>query len=163
MRLMLSVLAIVSLWGIAWDQSARPILAGPLAKLDIKDAKIEAVREIPKGTLNIGLHFGLDPGWVDPLGYYGPALHFYYLIHDALIKPMPRGEFTYNLAEHAEMTATFTKAAFRLRPGLKFQDDHPLTATDVKWTTKAIAGTTSSCFRTSSTASTSSTTSRGRG
>jgi Bacterial extracellular solute-binding proteins, family 5 Middle len=113
---------------------SKPILPGPLAKLDIKDAKLEAARGTPKGTLNIGMHFGLDPGWLDPLGYYGPAFHFYYLVHDALIKPMPQGEFTYSLAEHAEMTADFTKAAFRLRPGLKFQDGHPLTTTDVMWT-----------------------------
>lgn len=139
MRLTLSVLVIVALWGSSvWGQTApatpKPILAGPLAKLDIKDAKLESVRGKPRGTLNIGLHFGLDPGWFDPLGYYGPALHFYYLVHDALIKPMPQGEFTYSLAEHAEMTADFTKAAFRLRPGLKFQDGRPLTTVDVKWT-----------------------------
>ena len=135
----LAILAVLFLgWTVAEAQgtasAAKPILAGPLAKLDIKDAKIEAVRGIPKGTLNIGLHFGMDPGWFDPLGYYGPALHFYYLIHDALIKPMPQGEFTYSLAEHAEMTANFTKAAFRLRPGLKFQDGHALTTAEVKWT-----------------------------
>src|SRR5262245_53172277 len=52
--------------------------------------------------------------------------HYDYLLHDALIKPMPQGEFTYSLAEHAEMTAGFTKAAFRLRAGLKFHDGHPL-------------------------------------
>lgn len=135
----LALLTVFALWcGAAWGQgtpsAGKPILAGPLAKLDIKDAQLEPVRGKPRGTLNIGLHFGLDPGWFDPLGYYGPALHFYYLIHDALIKPMPQGEFTYSLAEHAEMTADFTKAAFRLRPGLKFQDGHPLTTADVKWT-----------------------------
>ena len=131
----LSVLTLAC--GVAWGQSAastsRPILSGPLAKLDIKDARIEAGRGAPKGTLNIGLHFGIDPGWFDPQGYYGAALQFYYLLHDALIKPMPQGEFTYSLAEHAEMTADFTRAAFRLRPGLKFQDGHPLTTADVKW------------------------------
>ena len=140
-----AVLSVLTLWcGAAWGQAApstsRPILAGPLAKLDIKDAKIEAVRGKPRGTLNVGLHFGLDPGWFDPLGYYGPALHFYYLIHDALIKPMPQGELTYSLAEHAEMTADFTKAALRLRPGLKFQDGHPLTTADVKWTYESYRG-----------------------
>src|SRR5262245_63873911 len=119
---------------VAWGQGTSPFLSGPLAQLDIKDAEVAAVRGTPKGTLSIGLHFGLDPAWIDPLEYYGPAFHFYYLIHDALIKPMPQGEFTYSLAEHAEMTADFTKAAFRLRPGLKFQDGHALTTADVKWT-----------------------------
>ena len=117
--------------GVVWGQ---PILSGPLAKLDIKDARVEPARPKPKGTLNIGLHFGIDPGWLDPLGYYGAAHQFYYLMHDALIKPMPQGEFTYSLAEHAEVSADFTRAAFRLRPGLKFQDGHPLTTADVKWT-----------------------------
>ena len=117
--------------GVVWGQ---PILSGPLAKLDIKDARVEPAKPKPKGTLNIGLHFGIDPGWLDPLGYYGAAHQFYYLMHDALIKPMPQGEFTYSLAEHAEVSADFTRAAFRLRPGLKFQDGHPLTTADVKWT-----------------------------
>jgi peptide/nickel transport system substrate-binding protein len=136
MRLV-ALLTMLVLWcGVAWGQTPAPgkaILAGPLAKLDIKDARIETARGKPRGTLNIGIHFGLDPGWFDPLGYYGPALHFYYLVHDALLKPMPQGEITYSLAEHAEMTADFRKAAFRLRPGLKFQDGHPLTSADVKW------------------------------
>ena len=127
-----AVLSVLTLWcSMAWGQTpppaGKPILAGPLARLDVKDAKIEPVRGKPKGTLNIGLHFGLDPGWFDPTGYHGAALQFCYMVHDALIKPMPQGEFTYSLAEHAEMTANFTKAAFRLRAGLKFQDGHPLT------------------------------------
>ena len=117
--------------GVVWGQ---PILSGPLAKLDIKDVRVEPAKPKPKGTLNIGLHFGIDPGWLDPLGYYGAAHQFYYLMHDALIKPMPQGEFTYSLAEHAEVSADFTRAAFRLRPGLKFQDGRPLTTADVKWT-----------------------------
>src|SRR4029453_19352997 len=136
-----NVFAIVSVLtltcGVAWGQGApvlRPILSGPLAKLDIKEASVEPRKERPKGTLNIGLHFGIDPGWLDPLGYYGAALQFYYLVHDALVKAMPQGEFTYSLAEHAEMSADFTRAAFRLRPGLRFQDGHPLTTADVKWT-----------------------------
>ena len=55
-----------------------------------------------------------------------------YLVHDAMVKPMPQGLHTYSLAERMEMTADFTKAAFRLRPGLKFHDGSLLTARDVK-------------------------------
>src|SRR5215471_18451766 len=138
-RGMCVVLTVLALGlAVAWGQgtvfASNPILAGPLAPLDIKDAEVATVRSTPKGTLSIGLHFGIDPTWVDPLEYYGPAFHFYYLMHDALIKPMPQGEFTYSLAEHAEVSADFTRAAFRLRPGLKFQDGRPLTTADVKWT-----------------------------
>jgi len=76
-----------------------------------------------------------------------PSKHYDYLVHDALIKPMPQGEFTYSLAEHAEITADFTKAAFRLRPGLKFHDGHPLTTTDVKWTYENYKGVHAKTFR----------------
>src|SRR4030095_12918023 len=127
-------LACAVAWGQGAPSTSRPMLSGPLAKLDIKDALIEAGRGAPKGALRIGLHFGIDPGWFDPLGYYGAAHQFFYLMHDALIKPMPQGEFTYSLAERAEMSPDSRRATFRLRPGLKFQDGHPLTTADVKWT-----------------------------
>ena len=92
-----AVLRVLALWlTVAWGQGTtstpKPILAEPLATLDIKDAEVEAVRGTPKGTLTIGLHYAMDPGWLDPLEhYFGPALHFEYLVHDALLKPMPQG------------------------------------------------------------------------
>src|SRR5262245_43726312 len=150
--------------GVAWSQSvpsaSRPILSGPLAKLDIKDAQVEAGRGAPKGALRIGLHFGIDPGWFDPLGYYGAALQFFYLMHDALIKPMPQGEFTYSLAERAEMSADYRRAAFRLRPGLKFQDGDPLTTAASSGPTRITAVSASSTSRRRSRTSRSWTTAR---
>jgi peptide/nickel transport system substrate-binding protein len=127
----------------------KPILSGPLAKLDIKPAVIEGKKGTPRGTLTIAQHFGLDPGWLDPLEHiYALTMQTYdYLVHDAMIKPMPQGEFTYSLAEHAEMTADFLKAGFRLRPGLKFQDGQPLTTADVKWTYENFKGAHAKLFR----------------
>lgn len=125
------------------------ILKEPLAKLDIKDAQVETAKGKPKGTLTFAQHFALDPGWLDPLEHI-PALTmqtFDYLVHDALIKPMPQGETTYSLAEHAELTADFLKAAFRLRPGLKFHDGQPLTTADVKWTYENYKGVHAKLFR----------------
>jgi peptide/nickel transport system substrate-binding protein len=126
-----------------------PILSGPLAKLDIKDAVIEKTRGKPRGKLTVAQHFALDPGWLDPLEHiYALTQQTYdYLVHDALIKPMPQGEATYSLAEHAEMTADFRKAAFRLRPGLKFHDGRPLTTADVKWTYENYKGSHAKIFR----------------
>lgn len=127
----------------------KPILAGPLAKLDIKEAQIEAVKGKPKGTLTIAQHYALDPGWLDPVEHQPtPAQAVYdYLVHDAMLKPMPQGLQTYSLAERVEMTADFTKAAFRLRPGLKFHDGHPLTTTDVQWTYENYKGINVKIFR----------------
>jgi peptide/nickel transport system substrate-binding protein len=126
-----------------------PILSGPLAKLDIKDAQIQTAKGKPQGTLTIAQHFGLDPGWLDPVehGYAITQMTYDYLVHDAMIKPMPQGEFTYSLAEQAEMTADFLKAGFRLRPGLKFHDGQPLTTADVKWTYENFKGFYSKLFR----------------
>jgi peptide/nickel transport system substrate-binding protein len=126
-----------------------PILSGPMAKLDIKDAVVETARGKPRGKLTVAQHFALDPGWLDPLEHiYALTQQTYdYLVHDALIKPMPQGEATYSLAEHAEMTADFRKAAFRLRPGLKFHDGQPLTTADVKWTYENYKGSHAKIFR----------------
>ncbi|MGH6692583.1 MAG: ABC transporter substrate-binding protein, partial [Gammaproteobacteria bacterium] len=127
----------------------KPILAGPLAKLDVKEAQIEAVKGKPKGTLTIAQHYALDPGWLDSLEHQPtPAQSVYdYLVHDAMLKPMPQGLHTYSLAERMEMTADFTKAAFRLRPGLKFHDGHPLTTIDVQWTYENYKGVNAQIFR----------------
>ena len=92
---MFAVLAVLALWlTMTWGEAATTpgaILSGPLARVDIKDAEIEAGRGKPRGTLTIGMHFALDPGWLDPLEHI-PAItqqHYDYLVHDALIKPMP--------------------------------------------------------------------------
>jgi peptide/nickel transport system substrate-binding protein len=150
-RLLAALTIVVLLSTGAWGQTATPtpapILSGPLAPLEIKDAQMGAVPGKPQGTLTIGMHFALDPGWLDPLEHFGPIVHYEYLVHDALIKPMPQGLYTYSLAEHAEMTADFSKAAFRLRPGLKFQDGHPLTTADVKWTYENYRGLNFKIFR----------------
>ncbi len=138
-RMLAALTVVVLLLAVARSEAApptpEPILSGPLATLDIKDADIAAARGKPKGTLIIAQHFALDPGWLDPVEHITALTqqHYDYLVHDALIKPMPQGVLTYSLAEHAEITADFTKAAFRLRPGLKFHDGQPLTTADVQW------------------------------
>ena len=51
---------------VAQKAGRPPILSGPLAKLDIKDAQVETARGKSKGTLIVAQHFALDPGWLDP-------------------------------------------------------------------------------------------------
>ncbi len=141
-------LAIPSTAPVAQQARTTPILAGPLAKLNIKDADIEPARGKAQGTLTMAQHFALDPGWLNPLehSYSGTQQHYDYLVHDALFKPMPQSDTTYSLAEHAEMTADYKKAAFRLRAGLKFQDGTPLTTADVKWTYENFRGARAKLF-----------------
>src|SRR5262245_15255963 len=77
---------------VAQQTAQTPILAGPLAKLDIQNAQIEPSRGKPEGTLTIAMHITLDPGWLDPLehSYAITQVKYDYLLHDALIKPMPQ-------------------------------------------------------------------------
>jgi len=133
----------------AQKAAGTPLLSGPLAKLDIKPAQIEKAKGKPQGTLTVGMHFALDPGWLDPLEHItAVTMQMYdYFVHDALIKGMPNGEFVYGLAEQAELAADFRQAAFRLRPGLKFHDGHPLTTTDVKWTYENFKGAYTKLFK----------------
>jgi peptide/nickel transport system substrate-binding protein len=133
---------------LAQEPAGKPILSGPLAKLDIKPAEIAPSRGKAEGTLTVAMHFALDPGWLNPLqhSYAITQQHYDYLVHDALIKPMPQGEMTYSLAEQAEVAADFKAAAFRLRPGLKFQDGTPLTTADVKWTYENYKGANAKLF-----------------
>ena len=117
------------------------LLSGPLAELGISDALIQSPRGESFGTLRVALHYGFSPTWLDPLESIGNlTANFGYIIQDAMLKPMPQGVVTYNLAELLEMPTDFTKAAFRLRPGLKFHDGTPLTTEDVKFTYETYTG-----------------------
>ena len=144
------ILLLAAPWGKLMAAASKPtsILSGPLAKLDIKPAQIETARGTSKGTLTVAMHFALDPGWLDPLEHsYAITQQMYdYLVHDTMIKPMPHGYVTYGLAEQAEFAADFRRAAFRLRPGLRFHDGQPLTTADVKWTYENFKGAYASLF-----------------
>ncbi len=148
LRALIAVLSIVMACSDAAAQKATPILSGPLTKLDVKPAQIDTSRSAPRGTLTVAMHFALDPGWLDPLEHsYAVTQQMYdYLVHDAMIKPMPHGYVTYGLAEHAEMAADFRRAAFRLRAGLRFHDGQPLTTADVKWTYENFKGAYAKLF-----------------
>jgi len=144
------ILLLAAPWGKLMAAASKPtsILSGPLATLDIKPAQIETARGTSKGTLTVAMHFALDPGWLDPLEHsYAITQQMYdYLVHDTMIKPMPHGYVTYGLAEQAEFAADFRRAAFRLRPGLRFHDGQPLTTADVKWTYENFKGAYASLF-----------------
>jgi peptide/nickel transport system substrate-binding protein len=148
-KAILAIIIVLAAWGATPDGvAAEQILSGPLAKLDIKAAVIEK-DGVAKGTLTTAQHFGLSPKWLDPQEQIAALTqqHYEYIVHDALIKTMPQGLFTYSLAEHAEMSADFTQAAFRLRPGLTFHDGTPLTTADVKWCYENYRGVNAETFK----------------
>ncbi len=101
------------------------------------------------GTFTIAHHFTLTSTWLDPQQHITAATqqHYDYIVHDALIKPMPQGIMTYSLAELVEMDENFTMAGFRLRDGLKFHDGSDLTTEDVKWTYENYQGFRATTFQ----------------
>ena len=104
---------------------------------------------VPAGELVIAQHTTLSPVWSDPQEATDAVTPFTaaFAMHDALIKPMPQGVWTYGLAEHFEMPADFTKATFRLREGLKFHNGDPVTTEDVKWTWENYRGANADVFQ----------------
>ena len=101
----------------------------------IEDADIQSPRGTSNGTLKVAQHFGQSPTWYDPQEQGASSIQqaFTAIFLDFMIGPSAKGMFTYGLAELMEQTADYTKAAFRLREGLKFQDGVPITTEDVKW------------------------------
>jgi len=110
------------------------ILSGPLADVFVADPTIQSPRGESVGTLKLALHYAYAPAWLDAQRSVGGVTYqFGYIMHDALVKPMPEGILTYGLAEHLEVAADWTAAGFRLREGITYHDGVPITTEDVKW------------------------------
>jgi peptide/nickel transport system substrate-binding protein len=89
-----------------------------------------------EGTLTIGVHVTLVNRWLDPGETEALITPFMvlYLLHDALVKPMPGGINTPSLAESWSVSKDGLTYDFVLRKGIKFHNGDPVTAEDVKFT-----------------------------
>jgi len=63
-----------------------------------------------------------------------------YAQHDALVKHLPGKTFAPSLAESYDIAPDFKSATFKLRQGIKFHDDKPVTTEDVKFTFEKYRG-----------------------
>jgi len=90
----------------------------------------------PDGTLAIGVHVTLVSRWLDPGDTEALITPFMvlYLLHDALVKPMPGGINTPGLAESWTLAKDNVTYEFTLRKNAKFHNGDPVTAEDVKFT-----------------------------
>jgi peptide/nickel transport system substrate-binding protein len=96
----------------------------------------------PDGTLAIGVHVTLVSRWLDPGETEALITPFMvlYLLHDALVKPMPGGIMTPSLAESWTVAKDGVTYEFVLRRNAKFHNGDPVTAEDVKFTFERYKG-----------------------
>jgi peptide/nickel transport system substrate-binding protein len=93
----------------------------------------ETLATSPSGALKEAIHWSLSADWLDPATCsFAVSAHLpLYLIHDALVKPMPDGTFTPCLAESWSASPDFRVHEFKLRKGVKFHNGEVMTAEDV--------------------------------
>src|SRR5262249_12736209 len=89
----------------------------------------------PDGQMVLAQTISIAPRWFDPPeaeGIITPFI-FYYLLHDALVKPMPGNAMAPCLAESWTASPDGLSYEFVLRKGVKFHNGDPVTADDVKF------------------------------
>ena len=100
------------------------------------------VSAAPEGTMTWGVHITLASRWLDPAETEGIITPFMvlYALHDALVKPMPAGLNTPSLAESWTASKDGLTYEFVIRKGVKFHNNDPVTAADVKFSFERYKG-----------------------
>src|SRR4029077_12876229 len=96
----------------------------------------------PESTMTRGVHIKLASRWLDPAETEGIITPFMvlYALHDALVKPMPAGLNTPSLAESWTASKDGLTYEFVIRKGVKFHNNDPVTAADVKFSFERYKG-----------------------
>jgi peptide/nickel transport system substrate-binding protein len=96
----------------------------------------------PDGQMTWAVHVTLAPRWLDPEETESAITPFMvlYVLHDALVKPMPGGQTTPSLAESWTASPDGLTYEFLLRRGAKFHNGEPVTAEDVKFSFERYKG-----------------------
>lgn len=102
-----------------------------------------ALAASPQGVLKQAIHWSMSADWFDPATGTFPIPVFFpmYLFHDALLKPMSGGLYTPSLAESWTISSDARVFEFKLRSGVKFHNEEPLTADDVVFSLQRYKGT----------------------
>jgi len=119
---------------------ARVVLV--LAALALIVAVARPTAAAPEGTMTWGVHITLASRWLDPAETEGIITPFMvlYALHDALVKPMPAGLNTPSLAESFTQSKDGLTYEFVIRKGVKFHNNDPVTAADVKFSFERYRG-----------------------
>jgi peptide/nickel transport system substrate-binding protein len=96
----------------------------------------------PEGQMTLVFNVSTAARWFDPAeseGLITPFL-FYFMIHDALVKPLPGNPMAPCLAESWSATADGLTYEFVLRKGVRFHNGDPVAAEDVKFSFERYKG-----------------------
>src|SRR5262245_43753173 len=120
-----------------------------LCLLALAPASVSSAVAADPGTLTIGAHVTLVNRWLDPGETEGLITPFMvlYLLHDALVKPMPGNINTPGLAESWSLSKDGLTYEFVLRKNAKFHNGDPVTAEDVKFTFERYKGSGAKLFK----------------
>jgi peptide/nickel transport system substrate-binding protein len=96
----------------------------------------------PQGTLKLAIHWTLSADWFDPSlpSFAQQGVSSLYLVHDALLKPMPGAFQSPSLAESWTISPDARVYEFKLRKGVKFHNGDEMTAEDVVFTISRYKG-----------------------
>jgi peptide/nickel transport system substrate-binding protein len=102
-----------------------------------------------EGTMTWGVHVTLAARWLDPQETEAVITPFMvlYALHDALVKPMPGSMNTPSLAESWTVSRDGLTYEFTLRKGVKFHNNDPVTAEDVKFSFERYKGSAAAVLK----------------
>jgi peptide/nickel transport system substrate-binding protein len=96
----------------------------------------------PEGQMTLVLNVSTAARWFDPAeseALITPFI-FYFMIHDALVKPLPGNPMAPSLAESWSTSADGLTYEFVLRRGVRFHNGEPVTPEDVKFSFERYKG-----------------------
>src|SRR4051812_45099044 len=102
-----------------------------------------------EGEMRWGLHVTLAPKWLDPAETeaFNTPFMVMYMVHDALVRPMPAGINTPALAESWSESKDHLSYTFTLRKNARFHDGSPVTSEDVKFSFDRYKGASSKLLK----------------
>ena len=102
-----------------------------------------------EGEMRWGLHVTLAAKWLDPAETeaFNTPYMVMYAVHDALVRPMPGGALTPNLAESWSESRDHLTYTFNLRKNARFHNGESVTAEDVKFSFERYRGASATLLK----------------
>jgi len=131
-------------------RTRRPHVVVAFAALLVAALAVSPPPALPaEGEMRWGLHVTLAAKWLDPAETeaFNTPYMVMYAVHDALVRPMPGGALTPNLAESWSESRDHLTYTFNLRKNARFHNGEPVTAEDVKFSFERYRGASATLLK----------------